>query len=192
MVDGSEKSGFAPLPSNKLFKKNIPYRDTEKGKSQKIDSDNIYRIIVTVENEEYLFERGTVINVTKNFYNKEIDCSSRNKIWMLATYYSKNIILYFGAQSYIVKKGKVVSTTIDNSGTWAEIFLLVKRPSENCIAKLGAFTSGAKIIGEESSFRKASKVYFKDNSTLVDRIDNKEFKIDDIRNLVKAYDDLVN
>src|SRR5690606_32024399 len=108
----------------------------------------------------------------------------------LATSYSKNIISYYLAQKYYIDdNGKMISKSVDRSGTWADIFLLVRRPDETCASMLGHIAYGAKIIGQEKRFRKSASIYFSDMPKLVKRINNNEFKSGEIEKLIEAFND---
>ncbi|SEA44099.1 hypothetical protein [Bizionia paragorgiae] len=193
MTDGTEKTGFAPLPSNDVFQKSIKFKSSKNMKSNKIKSNDISSITYTSENGiKYLFERRAMIYIMKSFdEQKNIKyCDKAKKTWILATSYSENIISYYLAQKYYLdNNGKMISKSVDRSGTWADIFLLVRRPDESCASMLGHIANGAKIIGQEKRFRKVSSIYFKDKPELVKRINKKEFKSSETEKLIKAYND---
>lgn len=191
MSDGNEKSGFASLPSNDIFQKSINFKESKNSKSNKIKNDDIFRVIYSIENgNQYLFERSGMIYIMKSFYeNYNKMCNSAKKSWILATSYSKNIMTYNLAQKYAIdKNGNMISKSADRTGSWADIFLLVKRPNESCASMIGHIAFGAKIVGQEKRFRKSASIYFKDKNELVERINNKEFKSNEIEKLAKAYD----
>ncbi|MBQ0767990.1 MAG: hypothetical protein KBT58_01775 [Bizionia sp.] len=191
--NGNTKTGYSTLPSNKAFQKSIKFKTASKGSSKKIKSDAIDKIIFTLDDgKKYLFERSGMMYVTKKYHkNKEKQCEKIKNNWILATYFSEHIITYNLAQKYYIDKNNtMISQTIDNSGTWADIFLLVKKPEETCATMIGHIAYGATIIGQEKRFRKSASIYFEDKEELVKRINNKEFKSNEIQELAKAYSEL--
>lgn len=191
--NGNTKTGYSTLPSNQAFQKSIKFKEAFKGSSKKIKSDALAKITFTLDDgKKYLFERSGMMYVTKKYHkNKEKQCEKIKSNWILATYYSEHIITYNLAQKYYIDKNNIlISQSIDNSGTWADIFLLVKKPGETCATMIGHIAYGATIIGQEKRFRKSASIYFDDKEDLVKRINNKEFKNNEIKELAQAYNEL--
>jgi hypothetical protein len=190
MNDGMQKSGFATLPVNGSFNKPIKFKSSKDGSAHNINNNDISGAIYTSDSgNEYLFERIVMIYINKSFDEQKNGekCDSSKKNWALVTSYSKNIMSYYLAQKYIIEKnGKLVSKT-SNTGTWADIFILFRRPNESCASMIGHIAYGAKIIGQEKKFRNVASEYFKDKPELVKRIKNKEFKSNEFQKLINAY-----
>src|SRR5699024_1882572 len=92
------------------------------------------------------------------------------------------------AQTYVINRdGIMIAKTVDRSGTWADIFLLLKRPNEVAPTIITSLSYGAKIIGKEKRFRKYASIYFADKEGFVKRIQNKEFEHDKMPELIESY-----
>lgn len=191
--DGTEQIGFATLPSNDILQKSIQFKVTKNSKANKINKNEILNAVYTSDNGiSYLFEHRVMIYVSKKFdeHKNAKFCETKKKNWILTTSYSKNIISYYLAQKYYIDdNGKMISKSVDKSGNWAEILLLVRRPDETCASMLGQIIYGAKIIGQEKQFRKSASIYFSDMPELVKRINNNEFKSSEIEKLIESYND---
>ena len=191
MNDGTEKTGFATLPSNDALQKSIKFKSSINDESKKIKNDEISSVIYTSDNGiKYLFERRVMIYVTKSFEEQKNGkyCDTAKKSWILSTSYTENIMSYYLAQKYLIDdNGKMISKSTDRTGSWADIFILLRRPNESCASMIGHIANGAKIIGQEKRFRKMASIYFKDKTELVKRIKSKEFKSNEIEKLIAAY-----
>lgn len=186
MVDGSTKSGFTKLPSNKLFDGKIEFRTSKKGTIEKIDEDGVSRILITSDKgEQYLFERNTVVHLYRSF-GKEIKQEKVNKHWMLLYHANASVQCYSLAQRYkINKKGGIMSITGGNS-LWSTVYFLLRKPTEEkaFIVSARGFTNGM--------VRKAMAIYFKDVPEFVERINNKEFKKANVSDVADVYDTYFN
>jgi hypothetical protein len=90
------------------------------------------------------------------------------------------------------KNNNLISKVTDNSGTWASLLLLVKRPGDKCAAILGEISYGATVIGQQSRFRKLAGAYFEDQPKLAKRIKEKEFKSNQIAEVAQIYREMKN
>lgn len=188
LVNGQKKEGFAHLPSNKMLDNAIRFKTNNSAKPEKIKEKDIDQIQYTTETgNNYVLVRNKTRRIMR-FFGKVREDVSNKKAWLLLKFQHSKINYYYYAQSYkIDKEGAMIAKTVDRSGMWADIFLLLKRPNEEIPTIITSLSYGAVIIGKEKRFRKYSKIYFSDNKSLVKRIDDKEFKHDKMEDLIKAY-----
>jgi hypothetical protein len=184
-LDGKTAEGYASLPSNDLFSGNVNFSASEDGKATKLEDDEIQSIIYTTDRgNQYYFEHTNYRHLSGKTYDK----NSEKRFWMLVTFAHDLIMTYSHAQSYYIdKEEKIVSKSVDRSGTWADIFILFKRPGEALPTRITSITYGAQVMNQQKTFRKIAARYFKDDTAFAERIENKEFKHDEIGKLVNAY-----
>lgn len=195
MIDGKEQKGYASMPTNKLFGDAVRFKLNDGDKAQKLDEDRVHRIFFELEDgNKFLFEHSGWTYITKNKFERQIEkCKGKKKRWLLATFINKDITSFKMATDYYVdKNNNLISKVTDNSGTWASLLLLVKRPKDKCAAVIGEIPFGATVIGRESRFRKLASAFFQDQPKLVERIKNKEFKSEQIVEVVIAYQELID
>jgi len=181
LTDGSVKDGFANLPNNGVLDDNIEFKQTLKGDIEKIAHDDLKQILYTSDDGiKFLFERNNVVHLYKSF-GKEWEHEKVEKHWMLLIYVNDVLQEYSLAQRYkIDKKGKMVSITGGNS-FWSTVYFLFRRPQEDkayIVSGIG-FTNGM--------VRKAMASYFKDIPEFVERIENKEFKKANVKDVADEY-----
>ncbi|MEM7086940.1 MAG: hypothetical protein AAF489_12200 [Bacteroidota bacterium] len=181
MADGEIKEGLAKLPSNQLLDGNIEFKSSNKGQLQKLSHESVSQILYTSKTgSQFLFENNKVVHLFKSF-GKEHKKSKKNKHWMLLIHSNTVLKEYSLAQRYkLDKKGRMTSITGSNS-FWYTIYFLLKKPNENeaSIVSGKGFTNGM--------VRKAMAIYFKDNPEFVERIENKEFKKSNVKDVADAY-----
>ncbi len=183
--DGKIAEGYASLPGNDLFSGNVIFKATENGKTEKQKDDNIKSITYTSETGDQFYFEHTRYRV---LFGKKKEKTPKRKTWVLMTFSNELIAAYNLAQSYYIdKKGKMISSTVDRSGTWADIFILFKRPGEEFPAMITSFTNGATVIGHDKQFRKSAIQYFDSEDSFNARIENKEFKHEEVYKLAEAY-----
>lgn len=183
--DGKILEGYASLPSNKITSGSVNFRQNAEGASKKLNDDDIQSIIYTTDSgNKYYFE-----HVQCTFlYGKNGQNIQKKKDWILMTSSNDLLITYDLSQSYVVNKDdKMVAMTVDRSGTWADVFVLFKKPGETSPSIIMSFTNGATVIGQDKKFRNAAKQFFKGEDGFIARIDNKEFKNDDVYKMAEAY-----
>lgn len=187
-ADGKTAEGFAKLPSNQTLSGSVKFRAGEKGKVTTINDDDVsYITYFTKKGNQFTFERTGVRTLNKSF-GKVYDKVVGKKKWLLMLYSNPIINYYYEAKSYSIDKdGNMISKTSDSSGTWADIGLLFKRPGEEGPATLGTLSFGAKVLNKESLFRKTAILYFEGDKDFIKRIDDKEFKSDEMLDMAKAY-----
>lgn len=188
LVSGETLEGFAQLPSNKLLDNSIRFKSAKNQKSKKIKNKEIDKALyITESGNKYLLVRTKTRRILRSF-GKVRENIIDKKVWLLLKYHHPKIDFYCHAQSYIInKEGIMIAKTVDRTGTWADIFLLLKRPNEVAPTIITSLSYGAKIIGKEKKFRKYSSIYFSDNESFVKRIKNKEFEHDKMSELIDAY-----
>jgi hypothetical protein len=193
LIDGSSISGFSSIPSNGAFSKKIKFKTKKNTNIANYKAGDVHQLIINLDEENtYIFESGTRAFVGKKYLKKSKDrCTDKKKSWFLVTSYSDKITTYKYGDSYKIKKTNTMVVKSKNSGGWASIYLLVKRSDESCMAMMGEISYGAKVIGQEKTFRKSTRRYFADQPVLVDRIQKKEFKIEDLQILVNEYRKLI-
>lgn len=184
-TNGDIKEGYAEIPTNKTFDSSVSFKAGEKGKATKIKDEEIDKAIYYSDNgNEFYFENTSV----KQTFGKKMERTPKKKSWILITYHHPLITVYSYAQSYYIDKdGRMISQTIDYSGTWADIFICYKRPGEEVPTIITSFTQGAKIIGQQKQFRTAAKRYFNGDDNFISRIEQKEFSHDQVYEMAEAY-----
>lgn len=96
--------------------------------------------------------------------------------------------LYGSSQGFKVnKKGELMLTGTSMGHSNPDFGFYARRPGENYVTMIGIYS--AATFGIDNYFRKASSKYFSDNPELVKRINNKEFELTDILNLVTEYNE---
>ena len=192
-INGDIKEGYAELPTNKMLDNAIRFKESERGKTTKFKNDEIDNILYyTDSGNKYFFE---LRKLTMLFGSKKnIKENTKNaRYWFLAVASNPAVTYYYFSQTYYIDSDdKIVAKSVDSSGMWATIVLAFKRPNEENPTMIGSLNYGAKVIGEEKRFRKFTAYYFKDEPNLVKRIENKEFKREDIEELIKAYANMKN
>jgi len=183
-ANGQSKEGYTELPTNSLFDSSIKFQADKNGKAEKIKNDEIEKIVYYTDNgKEYHIERTAI----RQFIGKR-ENTTKKKAWIHVRFSTPEIIFYDQAEKYIINKhGDFISSTIDYSGTWADIALLFKRPGEVVPTILGSLSNGAIIINKERTFRTTAILYFKGEESIIKRIESKEFKSEDMLELAKAY-----
>jgi hypothetical protein len=183
LVDGEIIEGKATLPTNKVLINNIKIKKDGRKRASLISSENINQILYTLYNgNKYLFERNKIGITPKPFKKQRIGSSFKSE-WFLVTFSHPLIKAYVSAQSYYVNKEKGVMETHSYEGRniiFGTSYLL-KRPNEEAptLMSLSSTTN--------SKFREWASLYFKENTALVARIKNKEFKVFQIYQLATAY-----
>ncbi|KAF2519934.1 hypothetical protein E0W68_01525 [Flavobacterium salilacus subsp. salilacus] len=186
LLSGDVKEGYAELPSNRILDGAIKFKESEKGKTTKFKNDDIDIILYTTEAGKYLFERRNTRIAIKSF-GKEREKTYKSKSWLLVRFYDPLITYYWIGQTYLIdEEGDMVARTVDTSGTWADISLFYRRPGEDAPTLMASFSS-ITIIGAEKKFRKWAMLYFGEDNEIGQRIENKEFKIENMLELAKAY-----
>ncbi len=183
-LDGKVTEGYASLPSNHVLTGNVSFSTSENGKSAKLNDDDIQSITYTTKSgNQYYFEHTSY----RHLSGKKYDKTSKKKFWMLVTFSHELITTYSNAQSYYIdKEEKIVSKSVD-SGTWADIFILFKRPGETVPTMITSITYGAEVMNQQKMFRNAAARYFEADTAFADRIKNKEFKHNEVGKIVNAY-----
>lgn len=180
--NGETKEGFAGLPSNG-FSNSVLFKPEKKGKSSKINSDDIINATYYSDNGNAFYFEHTQIR--QLFGDKER--IAKRKVWILATYASDHLTAYDWGQSYRMdKEGKMI-TQSGNSGGWAEIFICFKRQGEELPSSITSYTYGAQVIGQDKRFRKAAIFYFEGEDLFTKRIEDKEWTHEQIYEMAKAY-----
>ncbi|NND51862.1 MAG: hypothetical protein HKN54_05620 [Flavobacteriaceae bacterium] len=181
MVDGQIKEGLAKLPSNQLLDGNIEFKSSNKGELHKLSHENVSQILYTSKTgSQYLFENNNVLLLFKSF-GKEYKKAKKNKHWMLLIHANSVLKEYSLAQRYkLDKKGRMTSITGGNS-FWSSIYFLLKKPDED----EASIVSGIGL--SNGMVRKAMAIYFKDNPEFVKRIENKEFKKSNVKDVADEY-----
>lgn len=184
-TNGKTTEGYASLPSNKALSGSISFKENSGGKSEKLNDDDIHSIVYTTDSgNKYYFEHVQCIFL----YGKNGQNIQKKKDWILMTSSHDLLTTYNLSQSYFVNKDdKMTAMTVDRSGTWADVFVLFKKPGETAPSIIMSFTNGATVIGQDKKFRNAAKQFFKGEDEFIARIDSKEFKNDDVYKMAEAY-----
>ena len=184
LANGEIKDGYANLPSNSLLSGSVTFKPEKKGKGTKIKKDDIQNAVYYADNgNEFYFE----CTIVKQLLGKHELRPTKKKSWIVATYSNPDITVYsFGESYYIDKEGAMV-TKSGASGTWAEIFVCLRRPGEEVPTSITAYNFGAAVIGHDAKFRNASKKYFEGETKFIERIENKEWEHEQVREMAEAY-----
>ena len=182
-VNGEIMEGKATLPTNKVLINNIKIKKKGSKITTLISSNTIYQVLYTLYNgNKYLFERNKIGITPKAFKKQRIGSSFQNE-WFLVTFSHPLIKAYISTQSYYVNKQKGILETHSYEGRniiFGTSYLL-KRPNEEAPTLLSLSST------TNSKFREWASAYFKENTALVARIKNKEFKVFQIYQLAIAY-----
>jgi len=181
MNDGQIKESIAKLPSNKLLDGNIEFKSNSKGEIQKLSHDDVSQILYTSKTgSQFLFENNYAVHLYKSF-GKEYKTTKKNKHWMLLIHANPSLKEYSLAQRYKLNKKGVMTSITDGNSFWSTIYFLLKRPNEDdaSIVSGKGFTNGM--------VRKAMAIYFDDNPEFVKRIEDKEFKKSNVKDVADAY-----
>lgn len=184
-TNGDIKEGYAEMPSNQLLNNAISFKADKQGKATKIKDEDIDKAIYYSDNGNEFYFENTPIRFT---YGKKMEKTQKRKDWLLITFHQPSITVFNYAQTYYIdKEGKMVSRSVDNSGTWADIFVCFRRPGEEIPTVITSFSQGAHIIGKDKQFRTAAIRYFEGDTKFCQRIEQKEFEHDQVRELAEAY-----
>ena len=183
MANGDIKEGYANIPSNSMLSGAITFKPEKKGKGSKIKNDDVKQAVFYSDNgNEYHFEHSNA----RNFLGKNELMQIKNG-WFLVTYGNPHITVYnYGASYYIDKEGSIVTKSFAD-GSWSEIFVGLKRDGEEVPTFITSLTYGAMVGGQESRFRKAAKQYFTGEDKFIERIENKEWEHEQVKEMAEAY-----
>lgn len=181
MNNGNIKEGFAKLPSNKLLDNKIEFKTSQKGKVEKINEDDISKILITSKKgDEFLFENHTVVHLYR-FLGKEVKQKKNKKHWVLLYHMNSKINCYSLAQRYKIDKKGIMRSITGAQSIWEFVYFLLKRPEED----KAYIVSGIGFTNAQQ--RKAMEIYFKDIPEFVERIKNKEFKKSNVSDVADEY-----
>ncbi|AXG73321.1 hypothetical protein DVK85_03380 [Flavobacterium arcticum] len=187
-IDGSTKEGYAELPSNSMFDGAIKFRISKKEKSIRYDFDTIeYILYYTDSGRKHIFERKNI----KSIYGskkKPREHNFKSKYWSLLRFSDPVIKCYQTGENYYIDGEGEITVTIKNNIGLASTSICFLRPDEEILTMITTGDiKGANVLGRESKFRKSAAHYFKDVPELVERIRDKEFKAENIEELLKTY-----
>lgn len=181
MTNGSIKVGYSKLPSNQLLDNKIEFKQTEKGKTEKINDKEIAKILITSKNGiDFLFERLPVVHLFKSLGIEIIHEKAENH-WMVLYHTNDKLNCYSLGQRYKIDKKGVMNIITGGNSIWEFVYFLMKRKEEEKAYIIGGigFTHG--------QVRKAMSIYFKDIPEFVERINNKEFKKSNFSDVADEY-----
>ncbi|KGO94153.1 hypothetical protein [Flavobacterium subsaxonicum] len=187
-TNGKTTEGYAELPKNTTLNSSVRIKAGQKGKATNHKNDDIYQIVYTTKNgNQFLFERSTF----REFRGDDGEKVYEKKLWMFVKYQTSSIKYLNKALSYSINKdGDMILDAGSTGGTWAEIPLLFKRPNEDFATIITSMAFGATVLGTEKRFKKFARRYFNDEPTLVARIENGDFKSEQMYELAQAYNTL--
>lgn len=186
--NGELKNGYAELPSNSILEGAIKFRESEKGKIIRYDSDEIEYIAYSTDSgREYLFEYRNIKTIYGSKNNPR-EHTFKVKYWSLLTFADPVIKCYQTGENYHIDNEGEITLTLKSNIGMASTSISFLRPGEEVLTMItSSETEGANALGRESKFRKSAAHYFKDVPELAKRIIDKEFKTDDIPELLKTY-----
>ena len=183
LVNGETIEGTATLPQNRHQNNSIKVKKNGIKIASSIHSNDIYQILYTFQNgNNYLFERNN-LGLTPKPFKKHRSGSVSGKEWFLVTLSHPLIKAYISTQSYYLDKEKGIIATHSYEGrniNFGTSYLL-KRPNEEAPTVISMYNLS------NSKFRKWASDYFIENTELVLRIKNKEFKGFEVDQLALAY-----
>ena len=194
MFDGTMKTGLATIPTNKFLGNSIRFKASENAESVKLKDKKISRIVYQLENgEQHVFENNGYAFVTKKNWEKKLKKgANKSTHWMLITYEGTDISSYIMAVNYYVSnKGELKYSSQSRSrGGLMDTYVLIKTPKYNCAAIVGEFDLLG-VVFLEKSFRNITSAILKEESSIVKRIQTKEWKIAELPKLAEAYQEAV-
>lgn len=169
-ADGSEKSGLIKMPSDASDKK-IDFKKTEADSKESIESDKLTSFTVT--------EGAVKVEFVRTFY---FDMGSKKK----SKYAGWFTILQTGPVTlYSNNYDNFSSREIFNPSSSHNNIFLVKRTAEEVPTTIGLYFPSS--VNHNQTFRKYAAEYFSDYAELAKRLSDKEFKLEDIGQVVDLY-----
>ncbi len=173
-VDNEVVEGVANIPKNDSRK--VAFKFYDSSKVHWIKSDEIKTITYKPNNGKFY----TIIRIkTKSTWGKKDKKFntkiSKKKKWLYVANSHPELNLYLGSYEYrIDKKGEFELYSSGRSG-FTGIAYYLKRPEEKVATYITGDGSGI-AVGKQKMFKNSARKYFKNNTELVNRIDNNEFK----------------
>jgi len=189
LQDGNEIQCWAKLPSNKIFDNKLKYKESEKGKTLKIQQKDVKLLQVkTKQNIVHELEYTKLQFMIRKkgvIYRKD----SKRATWQAVIFASDVIKAYYTADKYkINKQGTLVSISQGDQNTLATIKISYKRANETTPTFITEIIGGAITIGANKMFRVYAAEYFRNqDSEFAEYIENQKFKNSDYIQLCKIY-----
>ncbi len=179
LKNGTKLTGLLYLPFV-LNQKSIYYKSTEKAVERKIKSDSVNRLSMISDGGK----TNTLVNIVYSKRKKD------NGFVLLVTEGFAN--LYFNGDNGISvdKHGDLIPMATSVAGRSMPEFYYYIQCKDEQYPTLLAITSPSKtMFGQTRTFRKAAAEYFHDWPELVNRINDKEFTVNDIEKVVSLYNE---
>lgn len=165
--NGSIKEGYVEFPINS-YEKKIKFRNSKDGKTQKIDSNNLESIIFSADGEFF-----KLLRFNRKMYRGKKEKIFKKSSWGILEGNCNGLSLIGEASEYKIKKGKLLLVYYDQHYP----FIFFRREGEKYAASIATNYKFATFgIGIKAYFRKNAKKFFKDNPSLVKKINDKEFE----------------
>lgn len=154
--------------------KSVTAKADEKAKKEKIASELLTKIVFDVEDSD---------PVVYEQHSLDLAGRIRDKQWVQVLVNGPTFLYGQGGSMGMMRAGMPHSVT--------DVTFYARRSTEVHASFLGVhITSGAMPIGYNKQFRKFAGKYFSDSPELLERIENKEFKVSEAIQLVQEYNKL--
>lgn len=183
--DGTYKTGHAKVPNGN--QKKIDFKETLESKAINLISDNIATITFKLESgRSYTLERSQVKMTGAKKSGEVISRVSKKKGWFFMENSHPALNYYLAGQKYKINKKEEFKIISQGQTGFDGIGYYFKRPEEEHMTYITARLSGIQVF-HEKMFRNTASVYLSDNKKLVDRINNKEFKSNQLSEVYEIY-----
>lgn len=172
--DGKVLKGLVEYPSNFKTAK-ISFKENEAATEQEFVSEEIKKVSVKDNGQEFEFDRGTYYEELT--FRGKVESKER---WMVVLIRGAATLYTVAAKSVKIKEGKLSFTNRD------VVSYYVKRDSEKIATDIAANMAGI-TAGLNEDFRDRASKYFQDYPELVKKINNEKLKVDDIFMVVEEY-----
>lgn len=186
-INGATANGYAELPSNKTTDGAINLSESKNGKSTRYKFEDIDKIVYhTDSGNKFLFVRSKIRQVwkTKRKTKERVRQFTQWHVLVSSTPYIS--MYYMGDKFYIDDNDNIVAVATQNSFRMGTIIVSFKRPEEELVTQIAIQVSGT-FGGQGKMFRQITAAYFSDVPELVQRIENKEFRVINYREVFEAY-----
>lgn len=172
LADNSQKKGLVKLPSE-ADDKAIDFKASENAGKEAIKSEAIQSFRIKAGSEEVEFVYTRYYNIGSNKLSKSpgwFNILRRGPV----TLYSNNYDVFSPYE-------------LSNAAASHGIYFLLKRDSEEAPAAVGMYFPSS--VNHNQIFRKFAAKYFTDYPELANRLNEKEFKLEDVGKVADIYNE---
>ena len=181
LQNGKELNGLVLFAGpQSMYAKSIKFKKSKKGDTQKFDSEEVKYIVVTSMENPLVFEYS--------FYNEfslKKEKKTKYKSWNRLISNCEELNVYVSNQFSFNKRGEMFILYDERLGQNTFLF---KRPGEEIPSQVGTTRDG-NVVASGASAKQTQKLaqYFKDNSTLVSKIEKNKWDVRDFAAICDEY-----